>query len=281
MFDEPVFVVRHPGSDPRVELEVRYPSSGNDKLKLQTNTSLDRPSRTLEFGPVAEEFAVAVDVEVNNSEILLGVNGQAAILSVDLGGHPDSIFLDPDYADEVQDPALVRCAALAELDRVSPIVVRSIKSVVVARLTDGERSDWLITLRDEWDRSSWSYKDGSGQRGFRDLYNESRFDALRSHPCSPLWSEEVSPENAHKRNERALKECMNDQAALIRNYGTEYVADLKELLAMPYQDLDVTERAVLRLMLDAPNRPEHSRRGCRRYYPQLYSGAWLPLQDPE
>ena len=116
VFDEPVFVVRHPGSDPKVVLDVAYPSSGGDELELQTVTSLDQPSRTLEFGPVEEEFAVAIDVEVNNSEILLGVNGQAAILSVDLGGHPDEIFLNPDYADEVQDPALVRRASGASTE---------------------------------------------------------------------------------------------------------------------------------------------------------------------
>ena len=48
--------------------------------------------------------------------------------------------------------------------------------------------------------------------------------------------------------------------------------DVLALLERPYPSLTVAERFALRSHLE-----DHS--DCRRYYPQLFSGRWIPLQD--
>ena len=286
VFDEPVFVVQDSGSDPKVELEVQYSGGDSARLELRTQTSLRNPSRTLEFGPLAEEYArVNNGVRVSDAKILSGVNQEPAILgSVALSRHPDAIFLNPDYADDVEDPKLVRCAALAEIDRVSPIVVRSIKSAVIDTLTDAHRSDWLGTLRNKLKQTIRSRE---GSYSFGELYRMGRFDLLQSHPCSLLWSVDVSHKNAQKRNDWALEGCMPNSFDVIGHYGPEHTADLVELLTRPYLNLDTSDRAVLRLMLGSSGEPygienaENRKAFCHTYYPQLYSGVWVPIQAPE
>ena len=48
--------------------------------------------------------------------------------------------------------------------------------------------------------------------------------------------------------------------------------DVLALLERPYPSLTVAERFALRSHLE-----DHS--DCRQYYPQLFSGRWIPLQD--
>ena len=275
VFDEPVFVVVHIGPDPRVELQVSDASGEREKLQLQTSTSRNRPSRMLEFGPVGEVFTVAVVVVVNDSEALLGTNGEPADVSVDLERHPDAIFLDPDYTDEVQDPLLVRCAAVSELNRVSPVVVRSIKRTDSGLLTDRERSEWLVTLKGE---------EFVGR--LISEHDEIRLE-VREDQCSLLWAAEVSPLNSGRRNEWSFEDCLYDRDDMAKFYGEGYVSDLIDMLTRPYLELEVTDRMVLQLMLNEPNPYGNSgharvrRNACRIYYPQLFSGVWVPVQSPE
>ena len=260
------------GLDSSVVLVVEYPSGEYDRLMLQTDTSSDQPSSTLEFGPVKEAFAVAEEVLVGRPGSLLGVDGQAAVLPLNLRIHPDTIFLDPGYSAEVQDASLVRCAALAELNRVSPIVTRSIKAAMPGSVSDAERYEWLTTLSRELGRHT------VGQFGlFEDLVASSRYDLLQLHPCSPLWSAKTNVENAQLRNDWALESCAGDRIEVMSRFGPQYREDLVVLLARPYDTLSVTERTGLRWMLERVGTEDN----CRRYYPQLYGGAWVPLHGPE
>ena len=48
--------------------------------------------------------------------------------------------------------------------------------------------------------------------------------------------------------------------------------DVLALLERPYPSLTVAERFALRSQINDSS-------DCRRYYPQLFSGRWIPLQD--
>ena len=48
--------------------------------------------------------------------------------------------------------------------------------------------------------------------------------------------------------------------------------DVLALLERPYLSLTVAERFAWRFQINDSS-------DCRRYYPQLFSGRWIPLQD--
>ena len=99
--------------------------------------------------------------------------------------------------------------------------------------------------------------------------------------CIALWSEEISEENADKRNEQygsnpgGGEGCLDWVKRRAREGGLELRAawdDVLALLDRPYLSLTATERFALRSQIDDSS-------DCRRYYPQLFSGRWVPLQD--
>ena len=106
-----------------------------------------------------------------------------------------------------------------------------------------------------------------------------RYKLQRS--CIALWSEEITPENAGKRNEqygitaRGNTGCVDWVKSRAWESDPEHGAAwnvVVGLLEKPYLSLTAAEKFVLRSYLEG-----HS--NCRRYYPQLFSGRWIPLQD--
>ncbi len=99
--------------------------------------------------------------------------------------------------------------------------------------------------------------------------------------CVALWSEEVSEENADKRNEQYGSKpdggegCIDWVKRQARDGELELRAvwdDALALLERPYLSLTVAERVALRSQI-------YGSSACRWYYPQLFSGRWIPLQD--
>ena len=101
----------------------------------------------------------------------------------------------------------------------------------------------------------------------------SRNSSHLKHSCVALWSEEITSLNAENRNEQ-YSSCVAGVQSRIRQEEIEYRAawvDLLALLVRPYTTLTTVERAVLRSQLDSDD--------CSAYYPQLFSGRWIPILE--
>ena len=234
-----------------VYLRVSGPDGYEDSLELRTLTSSSRPSRTLEFGPIEEELSRVSSLE-GSSNVRDGDDHSLHFDSDDLRRHPNALFLGPDYAPDIQDRSLVRCAAVMEFNDVSPILVRSLRTVDTARLGDTERFEWYTTLIDELDSVSFSV-----DRVELD-FDQGDFMQVMRHPCAVLWSETVTGQNENKRNARG--ECRSHDP------------DVSDLLETSYLELNAIDRLVLKRELGG-----WSARDCIIYYPQLYTGLWIPL----
>ena len=100
--------------------------------------------------------------------------------------------------------------------------------------------------------------------------------------CTALWSEEITEENADKRNEQYQNYCIQRSEENLRRgiegsdsaetWDTAVSLDAIALLERPYLSLTTTERFALRSVLG--QEPQ-----CPRYYPQLFTGRWIPLLD--
>ena len=101
----------------------------------------------------------------------------------------------------------------------------------------------------------------------------SRTSSHLKHSCAALWSEEITSLNAEKRNEQYAS-CVAGVKSRIRQEETENRAawvDLLTLLERPYTTLTAVERSVLRSQLRSND--------CAAYYPQLFSGRWIPITE--
>ena len=115
---------------------------------------------------------------------------------------------------------------------------------------------------------------------FRNASSELKFS------CMAFWSEEITEENSQKRNRQYRKGdngsrgCVDWIERRIREVtgGNEMGGnramwiDAYALLERPYLSLSISERSVLRERIREDS-------DCRRYYPQLFSGRWIPLLD--
>ena len=139
---------------------------------------------------------------------------------------------------------------------VDAIRLRTLEAADPDRLTDDERSEW--------------------NRFF--MNTDSEFRSL----CIAYWSEAVTVENADKRNVLVVdrpNECLESVEQHIQAQSSYDLAgnrgawvDAYTLLRRPYLSLTVVERSVLREIL-------YDSWDCQRYYPQLFSGRWIPLTD--
>ncbi len=234
-----------------VYLRVRGPDGDEDNLELRTLTRSGRPSRSLEFGPVEESLSRVYSLE-GSSYVRDADDHSLQFDTGELQRHRNALFLSPNYAPDIQDRSLVRCAAVMEFNDVSPILVRSLRNIDAASLGDTERFEWYTTLIEELDGVSFSI-----DRVELDL-DQGDFLQVMQHPCAVLWSEPVSALNADKRNARG--ECR------------PLAPDVMDLLDAPYLSLDSTDRLVLKRELAGWNAHD-----CLVYYPQLYTGLWIPL----
>lgn len=234
-----------------VYLRVRGPDGYEDDLELRTLTSRRRSSRALEFGPVEESLTRVYSLE-GSSYVRDSDDHSLEFDSGELQRHPNALFLSPNYAPDIQDRSLVRCAAVMEFNGISPILVRSLRNINAASLGDTERFEWLTTLIEELDSVSYGI-----DRVELDL-DQGDFLQVMRHPCAALWSEPVSAVNADKRN--AKGDCRPNDP------------DVVDLLETPYLSLNATDRLVLKRELGGWN--AHA---CLVYYPQIYTGLWIPL----
>ena len=234
-----------------VYLRVTGPEGNEEGLELRTLTTTSRPSHTLEFGPVEQPLSRLYSLE-GASYIVDGDGNSLQFDSDEITRHPNALFVGPDYNPELEARGLVRCAAVMEFNGVSPILVKSLRTVDTQDLSDTERFEWYSTLADELGSTSFN-----SDRVELD-FDQSDFMRVMSHPCAILWSEDVSTENADKRNSRG--NCRTEDP------------DVKALLEASYLDLNATDRLVLKRELGGWNNEN-----CVLYYPQLYSGLWVPL----
>ena len=234
-----------------VYLRVQGPDGDEQRLELRTWTSNSTPVRALEFGPVEEPLSRLYSLE-GASYIVDGDEDSLQFDSDEIRRHPNTLFVGPGYNPDLEARGLGRCAAVMEFNGVSPILVKSLRTVDVPDLSDTERFDWYSTLIDELGSTSFS-----SDRVDLDFDHGIFMPAMR-HPCAILWSEEVTAENADKRNSRG--DCRPEDP------------DVKALLEAPYLGLSATDRLVLKRELGGWNNED-----CVLYYPQLYSGLWVPL----
>ena len=151
VFDEPVFTDIPPGarntsiaSSSGLKLPVRYSDNGDTRyLRLTTPATIDSPRRTLEFGPVREEFAIAREISLNDGASIRGTDGQDARLDFP---YP-VVFVNPGYGDDLADATLVNCHAFLELRGVSPLIRRNLRDLQPEEMTDTERIEWGDVLR--------------------------------------------------------------------------------------------------------------------------------------
>ena len=234
-----------------VRLRVWGPGGYEGDLELRTLTSSRRPSSTLEFGPVEQRLTRLYSLE-GSSHVLDSEGHDLQFDSEELRRHPNALFLSPDYATDIHDRSLVRCAAVMEFNDVSPILIRSLRTVDTASLGDTERFEWYTTLINELGSVSVS----TDMVEFD--FDQGNFLRVLRHPCAALWSEVVNAQNADKRNARG--ECR------------PHDPDVSDLLEAPYLSLTATDRLVLKRELGGWDAVY-----CLIYYPQLYTGLWIPL----
>ena len=253
-FDEPVVAVVPPGStddEPNsssgIKLVVEYPGDGSDHfIPLRTRTSLTRPSNELSFGPVDEEYALAIGISLQNDTSILDVDGNRAVI-----GFMNVVFVNPGYLADIADRGLANCAAFMELSGYSPIIVRNVKNLQTGNLTDKDRIEWRSLL---------------GVDAYVDEFHRSL-----NRPCADLWSEAITQGNAHKRNWNLRTHCVNDSPG---NNWAQHNKDVIELLNQPYTKLGIADRVTLRFLLE-------NRDSCSYFYPQLYYGRWIPIGGDE
>ena len=240
--------VKNPYDGYYYEGKLYYEDSIYDLPILESALRSSRPTNRLSFGPVSAEFAVAYYLEATDT--LRDESGSPAFDQriIELSG--DTVFLNPGYSTDVNDPSLVSCVAFMEFVGIPSPVVRSVKDLYSDTLSDSEREEWRHFILD-----------GEYIRYTGDIWERSnRFVFWEKEPCANLWSEGNSERNATKRNRDWEAECLD------HGFARE---DMLTLANRPYADLNATDRIVLQMIMDDGD--------CRVFYPQLFYGRWIPM----
>ena len=147
---------------------------------------------------------------------------------------------------------------------VNEVALRTMAAVDAESLSDEERYEWRRFLNDDGRREHVSVL------------------------CMALWSAEITEENADSRNglRPVCLDHLRDHYDIPGFRGRGWLGDsgelwkrsrgvyLAELLDRPYGSLTDLERYVLGAELQkSPS--------CRSYYPQLFTGRWVPLLPEE
>ncbi len=237
------------GSNPAVMLDVGNLGGSDRHIPIQTETSLDKPSAELSFGPVESEFAVAYQILLRGDAAIVDTDGNPAVVDFSNMAFVDPeyvVFVNPDYKDDITDPKLVNCVASMEILGYSPIILDTVKSLRSDELTDSERIEWRLLFDEEFHYG---------------------IDGMMRLPCRQLWSEAINSDNQSKRNR-------DSHCIFYLSRGTGIHSDAIELVNRPYTSLDASDRMQLRVVLnsDADLSSE-----CAMYYPQLFYGRWIPM----
>ena len=247
VFDEPVYAGQHD----EVKLTIYFSDESTENLDLMTRTSRGNPRASLEFGPVPENLSRAISL--SGYSYLRNEDGNSVEFDSEaFVNHPNALFIGPDHEPDLKDRQLARCAGVMEFNGVSPIVIKGLRDLDSSNLPDSERYDWLTTLIDELENAA-VYRD---RVDFAFHWDR---PSLTTHPCAPLWSEEITEKNQSKRNEQTGCRSIDP--------------DVAELVERPYLNLTATDRLVLRRELGG-----WGERACVVHYPQLFLGVWIPLE---
>ena len=236
-----VYTPRYTGSNHTVILDVGNLGGSDRRIPIQTETSRDKPSAELSFGPVEKEFAVAYQIMLVGDTAIVDTDGNLAVIDFS-----NVVFVNPEYQDDITDSKLVNCVASMEILGYSPIILDNVKNLRSDKMTDSERIEWRLLLDEEFHYG---------------------VDGMMRLPCRQLWSEAINSGNESKRNR-------DSHCIFYLSRGTEVHSDAMELVNRPYTSLDASDRMQLRLVLNSD--PDLSSE-CAMYYPQLFYGRWIPI----
>ena len=237
------------GLNPSVMLDVGNLGGSDRHISIQTETSHDKPSAELSFGPVESEFAVAYQILLAGDTEIINTDGNPAVIDFSNVAFVDPeyvVFVNPEYKEYITDSKLVNCVASMEILGYSPIILDTVKSLRSDKMTDSERIEWRLLFDEEFHYG---------------------IDGMMRLPCRQLWSEAINSDNESKRNR-------DSGCIFYLSRGTGIHSDAIELVNRPYTSLDASDRMQLRVALnsDADLSSE-----CAMYYPQLFYGRWIPM----
>ena len=89
---------------------------------------------------------------------------------------------------------------------------------------------------------------------------DSDWDDLLRLPCTELWTEQITSENASKRNHQW--DC-----GIADDYSLSEIA-----LSQPYDSLSPMDKLTLQFIVNN----QGDSWSCRQHYPQLYYDLWVP-----
>ena len=132
-------------------------------------------------------------------------------------------------------------------------IVARLQATAPGGLTDAERLDWRELLLAVGGSELFAY-------------------------CSMYWSEPAGAENGDKRNER-YGSCVSEWSAELGlfSFGQAFRnVRMEDVTQMNYAELTRAQANALREWLDEGH--GGAPRDCHLYYPQLYTGRWMPLE---
>lgn len=223
------------------------------------------------FGPILVEGSYATEV----SDTINDMEGNSI-----LDGFQPVRFTPERQVGAPIDPSLDSCVAVLERRNVSGVIINAVRNTTVESLNDAERLDWKTQLKGEFGATTTVLFNI-----FQPLVTEGSFDPLASElrECRDLWSQHLTPANSTKRNAIYSDECLSPLGWSDPAAPWSFRADALDLAGRPYNTLTPTERMTLRLLLD-PNYAATTGSqisSCRKWYPQLYYGRWIPIQTIE
>ena len=156
-------------------------------------------------------------------------------------------------SDWMKPPDKQDCLDTAKAIGVDAHIVERLKKVNPSELDDSERLDWRALLLA-----------GGGSEPFA--------------ACSMYWSEPADANNGEKRNEQ-YQSCVsewNDELGLFSLGQAFRNVRMESVVMMNYSELTRKQAKALREWLDEGHGGEPN--DCHLYYPQLYTGRWIPLE---
>ena len=200
----------------------------------------------------------------------------------------------PEAAATAAPPVAISTAAAEQLAQTESTLNTSISEDCLFAVVRAETSEAMLDkVRDanpaelsDLERYKWNLL-FSRYYGDSDLFLGMSMSAYLAYPirdserhkemasaCADLWTAPITEQNIDKRNDELVGFCSPQE--LLRDKEEEYARlhgamtrDIDTLLKRPYQSLTLTDRIVLRQLLESDY--------CTTYYPQLYFERWSPI----
>ena len=224
----------------------------------------------LGFGPVKVEGTYAVEIQGAVEDL----DARRARLSF-----PPTRFTPTRAIGAPIEGELTGCVAVMERRDVSSVIVRLVREEDPAELNDEDLVVWGRLLADEFGIEERRLLEVFEPRMGLDAFDP---DLAEMRECRSLWSQPVSVDNGEKRNATYSLGCLSSLGWADPGAPWSARADALELAGRRYDGLSLAERMALRLILDAnsymPMNADGRDSPCRRWYPQLFYGRWIPLE---